>query len=67
MEDKELYEAVLTDLAAEVKKGKKGNQSTIKNLMLQTEGGRRAWITTERPLISDVLKKFPCLSNLLGW
>lgn len=62
-DEDESYDAALTDLTAECKKGRKGNQVVIKRLMAKCEAKRRNWITTERPLISDVLKKFPPLSN----
>lgn len=56
------YNAAVADLQAEWKKGKKNRSlPAIKELMIKTEKGRRSWISNERPMICDVLLKFPCL------
>lgn len=63
VDEDENYDEAFAELSAEWKKGKKGNQVVIKRLMATTATRRRNWITSERPLICDVLKKFPALSN----
>ena len=58
------YEQAVTMLKYEWKKGRKSrSQATIKELMDKTAQLRRGWIEAERPLVSDVLAKFPCLSQ----
>ena len=49
-------------LKKEWKRGRKGqNQAKIQDLMTKTAGPCRQWITTERPMISEVLTEFPML------
>ena len=58
------YEKAVEDLKAEWEKGKrKRSFAIIKDLMTKTENGRRTWIMKERPLITDILAKYPCLSS----
>lgn len=58
------YDVAVAALQAEWKKGKKKRSLlAIKDLMMRTERGRRSWISKERPMISDVLSKYPCLSK----
>lgn len=52
------------ELRTEWKKGKKNrNQSTVKTLMEGTRDTRNKWIVHERPLITDILRKFPSLRD----
>ena len=62
------YEEAIVKLQAEYKKSHKGgrNQATVKDLMDKTMSRRRKWIEEERPLVSDAIKKFPCLSTSRG-
>ena len=63
MDEEEYHEAV-GDLAVEWRKDKKDrSMSTVKNLFDQTSAQRRCWITNDRPLLSEVLEVFPCLSS----
>lgn len=58
------YEAAVKDLQDEWKKGRKGrNQGKIKELMETTLHNRRCWIIEERPLVSQVISKFPALKQ----
>ena len=59
------YEAVIKELQTEYKKGRKGgrNQALLKQLMEKTRKGRRRWIENERPLVSEVIGRFPCLET----
>ncbi len=60
----EEYEEAVQELSKEWKKGKKNrSQAIIKDLMAKTDVGRRNWITKEKPLIADVVLKFPCFSS----
>jgi DNA primase catalytic subunit len=62
--DDEEYEQVVTQLQLEWKKGRKGrSQTLIKQLMEKTSITRRQWITDEKPLVADVLSKFPMLKQ----
>lgn len=65
--DDDEYEEAIKELQQEFKskgKGKKGNgHGFVKNLMAKTRVRRRQWINSDRPLISDVLEKFPYLST----
>lgn len=57
-------EKCVAELRSEWKKGRKNrNLSTIKSLMEGTRDTRNKWIVHERPLISDVLRKFPSLKD----
>ena len=45
-------------------KGKKGSQhSVVKHLMEKTKIRRHQWIPEERPLVSEVVEKFPHLTS----
>lgn len=60
----EEYEERVAELRAEWKKGRKNrNQSSIKSLMESTRDTRHKWIVHARPLVSDVLHKFPSLKD----
>ena len=62
--DEDEYEEAVAMLKDEWKKGRKSrSQATIKELMDKTAQLRRRWIEAQRPLVSDVLGKFPCLSQ----
>lgn len=58
------FDKALESLKAEFMKGKKSrNQAEIKHLMDLTFDRRRLWITQERPLVNDIVKKFPPLKS----
>ena len=62
--DDEEYEKVITELQLEWKKGRKGrSQTLIKQLMEKTTSTRCQWITDEKPLVADILSKFPMLKQ----
>ena len=62
--DDEEYEEVVSELAAEWRKDKRvRSMATVKNLFDQTSKRRRNWITSEKPLLSDILDKYPCLAS----
>ena len=62
--DTEYVEDDVLELSVEWKKGrKKRNMATIKNLLEKTRGYRQKWICEERPLIYQVLSKFPLLND----
>ena len=42
---------------------KSGNHKEVKHLMELTKLRRHKWIREERPLVFDVVKKFPCLAT----
>ena len=64
--DDDLYEESIHDLKVEMKKGGKGKatgkHSTVKHIMEVTRKKRCQWIQEERPLITEVIEKFPCLA-----
>ena len=54
----------MDELNQEYKKSKRErNHATIKHLMEATKQHRRKWIMEERPLMSEVLDKFPFLAS----
>ena len=55
---------MIKELQAEYIKGRKGsrNQALLKQLMEKTRR-RRRWIENERPLVSEVVGRFPCLGT----
>lgn len=59
------YEEAVWELQAEFKKGRKGgrNQARMKELMDKTRKGRQLWIQHDRPLVTEVVEKFPCLAT----
>ena len=59
------YEKTIKKLQTEYKKGRKGgkNQALLKQLIEKTRRGRRRWIENERPLVSEVVGRFPCLGT----
>lgn len=61
----EEYEAAVKELQTEYRKGRKGgrNQALLKQLMEKTRRARRRWIENERPLVSEVIGRFPCLET----
>ena len=64
LNDEEYEEAVqvLQDEYNNRKKNKKGsNQKVIKDLMEKTKVKRHQWIRQDRPMITEVLDKFPVL------
>ncbi len=61
--EQEYMEAV-SEIKSEWKKAKKNrNQTGVKDLMEVTFATRRKWISSERPLVTDVVENFPCLSS----
>ena len=60
----EEYEEAIENLKAELKKGGKrmGKHSAVKHLMELTRAKRCQWVQQDRPLISEVVEKFPCLA-----
>ena len=58
------YEGMIKELQAEYRKGRKGDrsQALLKQLMEKTRG-RRRWVENERPLVSEVVGRFPCLGT----
>ena len=60
--DSEEYEANVQKLQQKWEKKKRSSKS-VWELMDLTFDGRRQWITTEEPPISDVVRTFPPLSN----
>ena len=60
--DDEAYEEAVESLKAQMKNKSKGKQKMIKNIMEATRPMRCRWIKEERPLMADVLLKFPCLA-----
>ena len=60
--DEDEYDKTVSDLSTEWKKGtSRRSQAVIRDLLQKTARGRRKWITQERPLVFEVVKKFPCL------
>lgn len=59
------YEEAVKELQSEYRKGRKGgrNQATLKQLMEKTRTKRRRWMENDRPLVSEVIKMFPCLET----
>lgn len=67
-EDDELseeeYKQAIEDLKTEWKKGRSGrSQTKLKKLMDQTHKARRQWIMNEKPMVHDIVKKFPPLKH----
>lgn len=60
--DQQAYEEAVENLKAELKKKGKGKHKTIKNIMEATRTIRCQWINEKRPLMAEVLLKFPCLA-----
>ena len=64
--DEDEYEEAVEKLQEEYKR-KKGKKTTshsyIKNLMDKTKLRRHQWIRQDRPLILEILDKFPYLST----
>ncbi len=62
--DEDEYEAALSDLADEWSKGRRSrSQAVVKELMDKTAPQRRKWIEQDRPMVSDVLSKYPCFGH----
>ena len=60
--DQEAYEEAVENLKAELRGKGNGKQRTIKNIMEATRTIHCQWIREERPLMAEVLLKFPCLA-----
>ena len=41
-----------------------GNYGEVRRLMEKTKLRRRQWIRTEDPMVSETVKKFPCLASI---
>lgn len=62
--DEDEYEKAILDLAEEWKKGRRSrSQAVVKDLMDKTGPHRRRWIEQDRPMVSEVLSKFPCFGH----
>ena len=62
--DEDEYEEAVSKIQEEWKKGPKTrSRSVLKSLMDRTRSVRRKWIEQDRPMMSDILERFPCLSN----
>ena len=62
--DEDEYEAALSDLADEWSKGRRSrSHAVVKELMDKTAPQRRKWIEQDRPMVSDVLSKYPCFGH----
>ena len=60
----EEYKQAVVDLKQEFRKSRKSrNQAQIKHLMEKTSGRRQQWITSERPLVAEVVNEFPALTS----
>lgn len=59
------YQEALVSLEVEYRKGRKGgrNPGVINDLMEKTRTRRVKWIQEERPLVWEVMEKFPCLAS----
>ena len=59
------YEEMIKELQTEHRKARKRgrNQALLKQLMEKTRRGRRRWIEDERPLVSEVVGRVPCLGT----
>ena len=63
-EDDDEYDDAVQELQVECSKAtKKINQVKIKDLMEKTFKQRRKWIVNDRPLVLEVIERFPPLSN----
>ena len=61
--DEDVYIEAVEKLQYYGKNKKSGKHGEIKQLMELTKLKRHQWIRTERPLIFDVVRKFPCLAT----
>ena len=62
--DEDEYEKAILDLTDEWKKGRRSrSQAVVKELMDKTGPNRRRWIEQDRPMVADVLSKFPCFGH----
>ena len=61
--DDDAYMEELEQLQILGKHKKSGNHKEVKHLMELTKLRRHQWIREERPLVFDVVKKFPCLAT----
>ena len=62
--DEDEYDKTVADLSTEWKKGtNRRSQALVRDLLQKTARGRRKWITQERPLVFEVVTKFPCFKT----
>lgn len=61
--DDDMYMEALEQLQIHGKHKKSGNHKELKRLMELTKVRRHQWIREERPMIFDVIEKFPCLAT----
>ena len=59
----EEYHQAIASLKQDFKSQKSRNQVEIKLFMQKALARRREWITSERPLVSEVVKDFPALRS----
>ena len=60
--DAEAYTQDVEALALEMQK-EKPKRKTLRTLMASTFAGRRQWLTTDRPVVRDIIAKFPLLKT----
>ena len=60
--DEETYMECIANLNEELEKDKP-KRKTLKSLMSCTFAGRRKWITTNRPLVPEIVQTFPLLKT----
>ena len=61
--DDDVYMEALEQLEMLGKHKKSGNHKEVKRLMELTKFRRHQWIREERPMVFDVVEKFPCLAT----
>lgn len=61
--DDDTYMEALEQLQMLGKHKKSGNHKEVKRLMELTKVRRHQWIRAERPMVFDVVEKFPCLAT----
>ena len=60
--DEETYKESITKINEELEK-EKPKRKKLKALMSSTFAGRRHWITTNRPLVPEIIQTFPLLKT----
>ena len=62
LSSEQTYKALTDQIVKQFSKANK-NKTTLTSLMKETAANRHKWITEEKPLISEVLCKFPLLKD----
>ena len=64
----EEYEEAIEQIKVEHQKGSRGgkNHAVLKQLMDKTQKRRAQWIRDGRPMVSEIIATFPCLSTIKG-